>query len=270
MNITILPYMDTSLLEKSKKTTPVSESNPAAVSFDETLNTAKRALNAMTADLAIAEAKQSGANGFDLNSDLAVTLGISNYGNKSSAAETASDDSTVNSSSTTGSSSAANSSDAASSSNAANNSTAAGSSNVSDSSNTTGSSDILACPAELEAYFQEAAEAYGVSITLLKAIAKAESNFQADATSHSGAMGIMQLMPFTAEELGVSDAYDPHENIMGGAKLISQLLQKYNNNISLAVAAYNAGSGSVDKYGGIPPFTETQNYVEKVLSYYNG
>ena len=82
-------------------------------------------------------------------------------------------------------------------------------------------------------------------------------------------MGIMQLMPATASSLGVSNAYDARENILGGAKYISQLLQQYQGDTSLALAAYNAGSNNVNKYGGIPPFTETQNYVSKVLGYYN-
>lgn len=119
----------------------------------------------------------------------------------------------------------------------------------------------------LEQIFQKASNTYGVSKDLLKAMAKAESNFRADATSHCGAMGIMQLMPQTAASLGVTDAYDPEQNIMGGAQYISRLLEKYNGNLSYAVAAYNAGSGNVDKYGGIPPFNETQNYVVKVLRY---
>lgn len=120
----------------------------------------------------------------------------------------------------------------------------------------------------LEGIFQEAASTYNVDVNLLKAIAKQESNFRADATSHSGAMGIMQLMPATAEGLGVTDAYDPYENIMGGAKLIRKLLDQYNGDITLALAAYNAGSGNVAKYGGVPPFEETQNYVVKVQQYY--
>jgi hypothetical protein len=125
----------------------------------------------------------------------------------------------------------------------------------------------LSTTSSLEAIFQKAADKYGVDETLLKAIAKAESGFDASATSKSGAMGIMQLMPGTAKTLGVSDAYDPEQNIMGGAKLISSLLKKYDGNVSYALAAYNAGSGNVDKYGGIPPFEETQNYVTKILGY---
>lgn len=121
---------------------------------------------------------------------------------------------------------------------------------------------------DLESFFQEAADTYGVDVQLLKAMAKQESNFQSDATSSSGAQGIMQLMPATAESLGVENAYDPYQNIMGGAKYISKLLSQYNGDVSLALAAYNAGSGNVAKYGGIPPFEETQNYVKKVQQYY--
>ena len=125
------------------------------------------------------------------------------------------------------------------------------------------------CPEDLYSIFEQAAQTFGVSVNLLTAIARAESNFNANAVSSAGAVGIMQLMPETAASLGVTNSYDATENIMGGAKYIAQLLEKYNGNTSLALAAYNAGSGNVDKYGGIPPFTETQNYVQKVLSYMN-
>ena len=118
----------------------------------------------------------------------------------------------------------------------------------------------------LDSIFKEAADKYGVSERLLKAIAYTESGFQADVTSSSGAMGIMQLMPSTASAYGVSDPYDAYQNIMGGAAVLKDLLNMFQGNQSLAIAGYNAGCGNVKKYGGIPPFTETQNYVAKVTS----
>lgn len=127
----------------------------------------------------------------------------------------------------------------------------------------------LSCSAQLDAIFNEAASKYGVDAKFLKAIAKCESDFSTECTSRSGAMGIMQLMPQTAASLGVTNAYDPYQNIMGGARYISEKLTQYNGDKSLALAAYNAGSGNVAKYGGIPPFKETQNYVAKVMAYYN-
>ena len=120
----------------------------------------------------------------------------------------------------------------------------------------------------LSQIFQQASDTYGVDLEFLKAVAKAESNFNPSARSSAGAMGIMQLMPSSAEALDVKNPYNAYDNIMGGAKMLSGLLAKYDGDKSLALAAYNAGSGNVKKYGGIPPFTETQNYVQKVLSYY--
>ena len=118
----------------------------------------------------------------------------------------------------------------------------------------------------LDAIFKEASEKYGVSEKLLKAIAYTESGFQANVTSSAGAMGIMQLMPSTASAYGVTDPYDVYQNIMGGAAVMQKLLQMFQGNQSLAIAAYNAGCGNVQKYGGIPPFSETQNYVQKVTA----
>ena len=118
--------------------------------------------------------------------------------------------------------------------------------------------------------FEEAASAYGISADLLKAVAKAESNFNPSAVSHAGAIGVMQLMPGTASSLGVTDPYDARQNIMGGAKYLKSNLDRYDGDVSLALAAYNVGPGSVDKYGGIPPYAETQNYVRKVGAYLNG
>jgi len=126
---------------------------------------------------------------------------------------------------------------------------------------------VVDSPASLECYFEEAADTYGVPIALIKAVAKAESNFNANAVSSAGAQGVMQLMPATAKGLGVEDSFDARQNIMGGTKLLAQNLTKYNGSVKLALAAYNAGAGNVAKYDGVPPFTETQNYIKKIFGY---
>ena len=130
-------------------------------------------------------------------------------------------------------------------------------------------SGSLVCSDELNNYFNEASSLYGIDSKLLKAIACTESNFNPNCTSSAGAMGIMQMMPQTAKNCGVNDPYDARQSILGGANYLSQMLNRYNGNTTLALAAYNAGPGNVDKYNGIPPFEETQNYVQKVLGYYN-
>ena len=120
-----------------------------------------------------------------------------------------------------------------------------------------------------DAIFAEAARQYGVPLNLLKAMGKAESGFDANAVSPAGAQGVMQLMPATAKSLGVEDPFDARSNIMGGAKYIAQKLQQYNGDVDLALAAYNAGSGNVAKYGGVPPFAETRNYIARIKGYMN-
>lgn len=103
----------------------------------------------------------------------------------------------------------------------------------------------------------------------VRAVVKQESGFNEKATSRCGAAGLMQLMPGTARGLGVENPYDAEQNVKGGTKMLSNLLKTYGGDKELALAAYNAGGGAVKKYGGIPPYQETQNYVKNVLSIYN-
>lgn len=120
---------------------------------------------------------------------------------------------------------------------------------------------------KLKDIFERASKKYAVSEQLLLAVAKAESNFDTTALSNAGAMGVMQLMPLTAEGLGVTDAYDPEQNIMAGAELLSGYLSDFSGDVDLTLAAYNAGPGNVKTYGGVPPFAETLNYIERVNRY---
>ena len=126
-------------------------------------------------------------------------------------------------------------------------------------------------PRGSRAYFQEIAEAaarYGVSERLISAVIQAESGFNPRAHSQKGAQGLMQLMPETASALGVRDALDPRENIDAGVRHLRGLVERFGNNLRLAIAAYNAGEKAVVAYGGIPPYPETREYVVRVLRFY--
>lgn len=251
MSVTILPYID----EVNKANTVDAKSSGTDIpsdavldSFREVLVAAERTQQAMAVDALLA-AESSGSIspatiqkllGFNPQPNIPVANTATVSGTQSSDT-TSADTQAASGAGSTGNTSAV-------------------------SSGTTSSSSKT----DLDAYFEEAARTYGVDVNLLKAIAHTESNFNPNATSSAGAMGVMQLMPSTAKSLGIKDAYNARDNIMGGAKVISQHLSRYNGDVSLALAAYNAGSGNVKKYGGIPPFTETQNYVKKVLAYYKG
>ena len=115
-----------------------------------------------------------------------------------------------------------------------------------------------------EEIIQEAARTYDIDPALIRAVMQAESAFHPYIVSRAGAEGLMQLMPDLADEMGVTDSFDPRENIMGGARYLKQLLDQHNGNIALTLASYNAGPGNVRRYGGVPPFKETRTYVKKI------
>ncbi|WDS36020.1 transglycosylase SLT domain-containing protein [Pseudoxanthomonas sp.] len=115
-----------------------------------------------------------------------------------------------------------------------------------------------------ESEIASAAREFGVEEAIVRAIIHAESSFNPVALSHAGAMGLMQLMPATARRFGVADAYDAAQNIRGGVQYLAFLLKRYQGNLTLAAAGYNAGEGAVDRNGGVPPYAETQRYVQRV------
>jgi len=123
-------------------------------------------------------------------------------------------------------------------------------------------------PSVLNAIVDRQSAQHGISSALVRAVIHQESGEDPSAISEAGAMGLMQLMPGTADAYGISDPFDPEQNVAGGTALLADLLRQYHGNVKLALAAYNAGSGAVAKYHGIPPYAETQAYVKSVTSLY--
>jgi soluble lytic murein transglycosylase-like protein len=119
-----------------------------------------------------------------------------------------------------------------------------------------------------DAHIREAAKLYQLPEPFIRAIMQVESNFYPDVVSEDGAMGLMQLMPATAANMGVVDAFDPRQNVLGGTRFLRVLANRFNGDLMLTVAAYNAGEGAVNKYGGVPPYPETRRYVRRVLQHY--
>lgn len=127
---------------------------------------------------------------------------------------------------------------------------------------------VNASKGQIDSLIEKYSAKNGLDSDFVRAVIKQESGFNPKAVSRCGAQGLMQLMPQTAQGLGVQDAYDPEDNIEGGTRYLKGLLDRFGQDKELALAAYNAGPGAVNKYGGIPPYQETQNYVKNVLSMY--
>jgi hypothetical protein len=129
--------------------------------------------------------------------------------------------------------------------------------------------DTRLSPADLHEMLIQAGQEHNLDVDLLASLVKAESNGDERAVSRAGAQGLMQLMPGTAKDLGVADSFKPDQNVRGGAAYLDWLLSRYNDNMALALAAYNAGPEAVDRYHGIPPYRETRAYVARVIHEFN-
>ena len=140
--------------------------------------------------------------------------------------------------------------------------------NLEPENETSSINSTYASTSQLISMITQVAQKHGVDEKLVQALIKQESGFNPNAKSKVGAIGLMQLMPSTAKAMGVKNPYNAAQNVEGGVKYLKSMLNKYNGNIILALAAYNAGPGAVDKYSGVPPYKETENYVKNILANY--
>ncbi|MEY4545669.1 MAG: hypothetical protein RL685_1864 [Pseudomonadota bacterium] len=129
--------------------------------------------------------------------------------------------------------------------------------------------ELARTPEHYDPYIREAASMYQIPEALVRAVIRVESNFDPRAVSRANAQGLMQLIPATAQRMLCNDPFDARQNVLGGTRYLRVLANMFNGNLQLTLAAYNAGEGAVKRYGGIPPYEETQLYVTKVLQYYN-
>jgi len=121
---------------------------------------------------------------------------------------------------------------------------------------------------QFDPIISDASRKYGLEAPLIKAVIKAESDFDPNAISHKGARGLMQIMPMNYRLLNVENPFDPHQSIDAGARYLRDMMDRYNGKLNLSLAAYNAGPGAVDRHGGVPPYQETEEYIERVMRYY--
>jgi soluble lytic murein transglycosylase len=123
-------------------------------------------------------------------------------------------------------------------------------------------------PDRFDSYIRDAASLHGLEFALVKAVVQVESNFNPNAVSEAGAIGLMQIMPENLSAFRLHDPFDPRANIMAGTRYLKSLLQRFDNDLALSLAAYNAGPAAVERYNGVPPYAETRKYVNRVLGYY--
>ena len=262
MDVKIYNYLNQDAVRDNlKEASENASKNSVKATFHQTYEQAKRTETALKVDQILHQLKESGQNGFSLNSKIAYDLGL-----VKSYQPTPSASSAPAPSASTNRTSPITSVDRSSLPVDVTGHTTSKCPSHTGSSGYENTGD-LKCSDELQKYFEQAAAATGVDVKLLKAVAYRESSFNPKDLSHAGAMGIMQLMPCNVEDYNIKDPYNAQQNILGGACELADYLNKYNGDLRLSLAAYNAGSGTVKKYGGVPEFCN--RYIDRIVELYN-